>query len=532
MIFNPNNYSVIFLSYDEPNADENYQHLLSLKPDAMRVHGVKGSDNAHKECARLSKTKNVIIVDGDNYVNPDFFHNTIDLAHGIDLDTSVLSFSAYNTINGNQYGNGSIKVWPVNMIMNMQTHENSSDTKSIDFMCHDYLQLNSAGSEVRFNSQLQAFRAGLRDGVKLSLENNMSVNNMDQIDWRNYDRLWRWMHIGSDIQYGLWAIYGARLGCYMTLVEKWDYSQIRDFDFINNFFINCSNHINEGNILKESNKTGKLIRDFIKDERIKDVYSNVDSKTFRDTIKPILRSDENFIRYKYHPPYDVVFISYDEPNADKNFELLKEKAPHAKRIHGIKGIHQAHYEAAKICESDYFWVVDADAIILDNFVFEYKIEFYSPEKVRVWRSKNNVNDLIYGNGGVKLLPRMATLRMNMNSPDMTTSICKFYDPIMIVSNVTEFNSDSFHSWRSAFRECVKLSSQIINNQNSSESIDRLNIWCNVGKDKPYGKYILDGAKKGREYGTLHKGDNVALKKINDFNWLKEQYDGFYKNTLE
>jgi hypothetical protein len=43
---------------------------------------------------------------------------------------------------------------------------------------------------------------------------------------------------------------------------------------------------------------------------------------------------------------------------------------------------------------------------------------------------------------------------------------------------------------------------------------------------------LDGAKKGREYGTVHKGDTVALKKINDFNWLKEQYDGFYKNTLE
>lgn len=531
MIFNPNNYSVIFLSYDEPNCDVNYQHLLTLRPDAQRVHGIKGSDTAHKECAKLSTTKNVIIIDGDNYVNNDFFQNNIDLASGIDLDQNVLSYSAYNTVNGNQYGNGGIKVWPVNMIMNMKTHENSTDTKSIDFMCHDYLQLNRAGSEVRFASKLQAFRAGLRDGVKLSLENNIPVNNIDDIDWRNYDRLWRWMHIGIDVEYGIWAIYGARLGCYMTLVEKWDHSKIKDFDFLNDFYNQSINLVSESILVRECNKLGKLIREKFKDERIKDVFNIYDSKVFRETIKPILRSEENFIRYKYHPPYDVVFISYDEPNCDKNFELLKQKAPNAKRVHGVKGIHQAHYEAAKLCESDYFWVVDADAIIVDNFEFEYKIEFYSIEKVRVWRSKNIVNDLIYGNGGVKLLPRMSTLRMNMNSPDMTTSICKHYEPIMRVSNLTEFNTDSFHSWRSAFRECVKLSSQIIKNQNSKESQERLNTWCNIGKDKPYGKFIIEGANLGRQYGIENKDDAIALKKINDFNWLKEQYERIYKDTI-
>lgn len=531
MIFNPNNYSVVFLSYDEPNADENYQHLLSLKPDIMRVHGIKGSDNAHKECAKLSKTKNVIIVDGDNFVNSEFFQNNIDLANGINLDNNVLSYSAYNTINGNQYGNGGIKVWPVDMILNMQTHENSNNRNSIDFMCHDYLQLNRAGSNITFNSAKQAFRAGLRDGVKLSLMNDIPVSNMEDIDWRNYDRLWRWMHIGSDIDYGIWAIYGARLGSYMTLVERWDYSKVRDFDFLDEFYNSCASHINDTNILQEANKTGRLIKEKLKDDRIKDVYTISDSKIFRETIKPVLRSEENFIRYKYHPPYDVVFLSYDESNSDKNFELLKNKAPNAKRVHGVKGIHQAHYEAAKLCESDYFWVVDADAIIVDNFVFEYKIDFYSPETVRVWRSKNSVNDLIYGNGGVKLLPRMATLRMNMNSPDMTTSISKRYEPVMFVSNITEFNTDSFRSWRSAFRECVKLSSQVINNQNANESLDRLNTWCTVGIDKPYGKYVIDGANSGREYGTKNKNDIVALRKINDFTWLKEQYERFYTNTI-
>ena len=527
MIFNPNNYSVIFLSYDEPNADENYQHLLSLKPDAMRVHGIKGSDTAHKECARLSKTENVIIVDGDNIVKPSFFTETISLTKNIDLKTNVLGYSGYNTVNGNQYGNGGIKVWPVDVLLNMRTHENSNDPKSIDFMCHDYLQLNRAGSDIVFSSQMQAWRSGLRDGVKLSLENNMPISDVSQIDWRNYDRLWRWMHIGSDKEYGIWAIYGARLGCYMTLIEKWDHSQVKDFDFLSEFYDACLGQVNSSTVLFESNRLGNLLTNKLQDHRIKNVYDPDSSKTFRETIKPVLRSDEKFIQYKYYPPFDVVFISYDEPNANENYQLLKQKIPHAKHIHGIKGIHKAHYEAAKLCESDYFWVVDGDAVIVDSFTFEYHFDFFSPEIVRVWRSKNSVNDLVYGNGGVKLLPRMATLRMDMNSSDMTTSICKSYDPVMIISNVSVFNSDPFRSWRGAFRECVKLSSQLITNQVTNDSITRLDIWCTVGADKPYGKYVLDGARMGREYGTINKDNPEELKRINDYAWLKMMYDRLY-----
>ena len=50
--------------------------------------------------------------------------------------------------------------------------------------------------------------------------------------------------------------------------------------------------------------------------------------------------------------YDIVFISYQEPNADENYDKLKERFPLAKRVHGVKGIHQAHIEAAKKCIED------------------------------------------------------------------------------------------------------------------------------------------------------------------------------------
>ena len=41
---------------------------------------------------------------------------------------------------------------------------------------------------------------------------------------------------------------------------------------------------------------------------------------------------------------DVFFLSYNEEFADENFELVQLVAPHAKRVHGIKGIFNAHKE--------------------------------------------------------------------------------------------------------------------------------------------------------------------------------------------
>ena len=45
-------------------------------------------------------------------------------------------------------------------------------------------------------------------------------------------------------------------------------------------------------------------------------------------------------------------ISYKEPNAEENFDKLKSRFPWAQRVHGVKGIHQAHIEAAKLCTTD------------------------------------------------------------------------------------------------------------------------------------------------------------------------------------
>ena len=95
---------IIFLSYDEPNCEKNYADLCSKLPWAKRVHGVHGSDAAHKACADLSETEYFVTVDGDNIIDPAFLNQEIDLdALGVDSDY-VFSWCGKVNVNGLMYG--------------------------------------------------------------------------------------------------------------------------------------------------------------------------------------------------------------------------------------------------------------------------------------------------------------------------------------------------------------------------------------------------------------------------------------------
>jgi hypothetical protein len=168
-----------------------------------------------------------------------------------------------------------------------------------------------------------------------------------------------------------------------------------------------------------------------------------------------------------------------------------------------------------------FWVVDADAQILDTFNFDHVVSEYDLENVHVWRSINPINDLEYGYGGVKLLPKSLTQNMDVSKPDMTTSISSLFKAMPEISNVTAFNVDAFNTWKSAFRECVKLASKTIDRQNDADTNYRLNVWCTRGLDRPFGREAIKGAVQGKQYGLENKDNNEALKMINDFDWLHE-----------
>jgi len=220
-----------------------------------------------------------------------------------------------------------------------------------------------------------------------------------------------------------------------------------------------------------------------------------------------------------------VFISYEEKNADDNWQLLKHRVPRAKRLHGITGLHQAHITAANMVETVMFYVVDGDAVIEADFAFDHEVPDHQLDHVHVFRAKNPINDLIYGYGAVKLLP-VADVRRLVNSdfkPDMTSSINRKYKIIHQLSNVTAFNTDPYNTWRSAFRECAKLASGVIDGQVNSETQQRLETWCTVGQGREYGHWCLLGAQAGRQFGLDVRGTD-KLRLINDWSWLRQRYE--------
>jgi len=240
-----NEFDVIFLSYDEDNCEENWADLESKVPWAKRVHGVKGSDAAHKAAAELSETEMFVSVDADNIVDPTFFDMELDFDH-TKLKGKAISWAAKNHINGLEYGNGGLKLWPRQYVLDMKTHENAAegDERSKVEFCWDdsYIQMTNQYSTTYPNgSPRQAFRAGFREGVKMSLNQGGKVDpdNFKKTIWSgNYKRLITWASVGADVDNGLWAMYGTRLGCYMTNLTDWDYVNVRDFEYLNTFFEN------------------------------------------------------------------------------------------------------------------------------------------------------------------------------------------------------------------------------------------------------------------------------------------------------
>jgi hypothetical protein len=232
---------IIFLSYDEPNAEKNYSDLLKKVPWAKRVHGIKGSDAAHKACAAKSETEYFITVDADNIVDPKFFSVEIDLEKlGLTSD-HVFSWCGKVHVNNLMYGNGGLKMWTRKFVNEMRTHENSdpADVKGKVEFCFDnrYHQFNENFSESFTNaSPFQAWRAGFREGVKMSLDQGARVDKLQSVWWQNYERLLIWCSVGADVENGLWSILGAREGCYMTNCTDWDYANVRDFEYLTNFW--------------------------------------------------------------------------------------------------------------------------------------------------------------------------------------------------------------------------------------------------------------------------------------------------------
>lgn len=255
---------VVFLSYREPNADENYARLEKQGlPRLIRVHGVKGFDAAHKEAAARAAANEMgvhgvfITVDGDNEVMDRFWELSLnDIPTDMDprYTNGVLSWNSYNPLTGLAYGNGGLKLWSMKFVQEMQTHELIPGKRNavVDFCWKpNYIQLKRIYSVTRnYASKDQAFVAGFREGAKMGLIDGKvpgtphdMLNRMNPI---NLMRFQRWAAVGRHMEQGEHSIYGALYGFHIVhCAGIFPLDMISDLDYLYDFYRRESPRIEE-----------------------------------------------------------------------------------------------------------------------------------------------------------------------------------------------------------------------------------------------------------------------------------------------
>ena len=226
----------IYLTYDEPQKEEFWVKIRNMIPWAKRVDGVKGSDAAHKAAAAASDTERFVLIDGDNMPDARFFNLTMTFPDG-EWENAVFRWRARNHVNGLMYGNGGLSSWTRAFVNNMKTHEATTGTAETEVeFCFDplYWPMYDCYSTTFPNgSAFHAWRAGFREGVKMCLNRGIrpTVSEFqNRVHQRNLDHLTIWHNVGRDVEHGIWAIAGSRMGTYMTMITPaWDHRMVQDF---------------------------------------------------------------------------------------------------------------------------------------------------------------------------------------------------------------------------------------------------------------------------------------------------------------
>ena len=237
-----------------------------------------------------------------------------------------------------------------------------------------------------------------------------------------------------------------------------------------------------------------------------------DIKQFHDIDRSV-----NFdLEYKTKP-MDIVFLSYDEPSAEKYWKVLKEKYPRAKRLQGVKGRTQAYHSAAAMSETDYFFAVFPTIDLEDSFDFTFQPDRLKNAGHYIFHAKNPVNGLEYGHRAVILYNKH--LCLSTVHPNLDFTLSQPHTVVPQLCGTSHFNQTPEISWRVAFREVLKLCEM----KPTVESKHRLKKWCELGKGA-YALLVQQGALDAVEYYKEVNGDKRALMMSYELDWLKEKFN--------
>lgn len=223
---------------------------------------------------------------------------------------------------------------------------------------------------------------------------------------------------------------------------------------------------------------------------------------------------------------DIVFISNGEPNAEEHWEhlnkVIKENR-NAKnrliRVDGVNGRVAAYHAAANTSETPWFFAVFAKLRVNPTFDWNWQPDRLQQPKHYIFTAINPINRLNYGHQAMIAYNKRITLANAGVGLDFTLD--NEHEVVNINSGIAIYNTDPWTTWRTAFREAVKLQ-DLVSKGTDTNAVKRLARWCGQGIGE-HAEWSQRGANDGVAYYKEVDGDFNQLKLSYEWNWLYQRF---------
>ena len=225
---------------------------------------------------------------------------------------------------------------------------------------------------------------------------------------------------------------------------------------------------------------------------------------------------------------DIVFISNSETNADANYAALLDSRYNRNnlmhRVDNVKGRVAAYHAAARASTTPWFFAVFAKLTVEPNFNWDWQPDRMQQPKHYIFHAINPVNGLQYGHQAMIAYNRDLVLANPGIGLDFTLDSA--HEVVPVNSGIAHYNIDPWTTWRTAFRECIKLKDSLPD----VESEYRLNQWLAVPRTNVENwAWSVWGAEDAIEYYEAVKGEPTELRKSYEWDWLASY--AFMKRNL-
>jgi hypothetical protein len=236
--------------------------------------------------------------------------------------------------------------------------------------------------------------------------------------------------------------------------------------------------------------------------------------------------DKDIKGFSRQPALNIIFISNGEPDEELMFHHTEYMTnSDVTWIRGVNGRVAAYQAAARASVTPWFFAVFAKLEVAGSKFpwYDWQPDYWQEPKHYIFNAQNPVNGLEYGHQG--MIAYNKKLVLENNNPGIDFTLSQPHESVPLLSGVARFNQDPWMTWRTAFREVVKLK-HFMTTQPTLETEYRLKTWLTVA-DGDYAEWCLRGSADAVDYYEEVAGDYDQLVLSFEWAWLKNRFSTLY-----